>query len=101
MERPRRISDLGFLDVAGEHLLHDGHRVDVVEGALSGHERWLASFEYLRKTVKNAGRLAKEVGDDNLAKLLDQRCEWLAGQTLRAVSDIETELRARGYHEPG
>jgi hypothetical protein len=97
MERPRPVSDLGFAETAGERVLHDGFRVDHLAAAKGGRERCASSYEYLRKTLKHSMRLADEAGDAELLDLLDQRCEWLAGQIVEVVSEVEAELRARGY----
>ncbi|MFI7470534.1 hypothetical protein [Nonomuraea sp. NPDC049646] len=101
LEKPQQISDLGFPDAPGRGLLHDGFRLAAFNDAIGGRERCMSAVDYLRKTLKHTSHLAKEVGDDELADLLERRCEWLASQVLVVVSDLEAELRERGYHERG
>lgn len=99
MERPRQISDLGFPEELGKGLLHDGHRIAAFEAAHGGRERCQSSFNYLRKVLKHAAQMAEATGDHELADLLEKRCEWVASQILVTVSDLEADLRERGYHD--
>jgi hypothetical protein len=92
---PQPMSDLGFGQ--GEGMLYDSHRLDHLAAAKGGRDRLASSFDYLRKTLKHSQRLTDEVGDGELAELLEERCEWLAEQMLKVVSELESEMRGRGY----
>lgn len=96
MERPRPVSDLGF-DEPADGVLCDGYRVDHLAAAGSGRERFDSAYAYLLKTLKNGTQAAGYAADWDMLKVFDDRCERLAGQIVAVVSELEAEMRARGY----
>jgi len=91
--------DIGFSGLAADVPITDDHQRVHLEGARTEKDRLHASYNYLRKVLKNGTNAAEERFDPETIATLNEACQRLAETIFVLTERLKTRMRERGYDD--